>query len=67
MEWIAILNIVLPQVFGIVSDMRKQDPSLTYKDALLKAGVNVDAEVLRLMADMAKAVEEGAVPRAPSS
>jgi hypothetical protein len=63
MEWVAILNIVLPQVFGIVGDMRKQDPSLTYEQALRKAGVNVDAEVLRLMAEMAKAVQEGAVPR----
>ena len=63
MEWIAILNIVLPQVFGIIGDMRRQDPTLTYEQALRKAGVQVDAEVLRLMAEMAKAVEEGAVPR----
>lgn len=63
MEWIAILNIVLPQVFGIIGDMRHQDPTLTYEQALRKAGVQVDAEVMRLMAEMAKAVEEGAVPR----
>lgn len=63
MEWVAILNIVLPQVFGIIGDMRKQDPTLTYEQALRQAGVKVDAEVLRLMADMAKAVEEGATPR----
>jgi hypothetical protein len=63
MEWVAILNIVLPQVFGIVSDMRRKDPSLTYEQALRNAGVKIDAEVLRLLAEMAKAVEEGAVPR----
>lgn len=63
MEWVAILNIVLPQVFGLIGSMRKQDPTLTYEQALRKAGVQVDAEVLRLLADMAKAVEEGAVPR----
>lgn len=67
MEWIAILNIVLPQVFGLIGNMRRQDPTLSYEQALRKAGVELDAEQMRLLADMAKAVEEGAVPRTPSS
>lgn len=67
MEWIAILNIVLPQAFGFIGDLRRQDPTLSYKDALIKSGLKVDAEVLQLVADMAKAVEEGAVPRGPST
>lgn len=63
MEWIAILNIVLPQAFGFIGDLRRQDPSLSYEDALRKSGLKVDDEVMRLLADMAKAVQEGAVPR----
>lgn len=60
---IGIFNLVAPQVFGLIASLRKQKPDATYKEILIEAGVELDAEQMRLLADMAKAVEEGAVPR----
>lgn len=63
--FIAIFNIVAPHVFRTIADMRSKDPSLTYQQSLELAGVKLDEEYARLLADMARAVEEGAVPRTP--
>lgn len=64
-DWIAIFNIVAPHVFRVIGDIRTKDPNISYKQALELAGVALDAEHARLLADMARAVEEGAVPRVP--
>lgn len=64
-EWIMIFNIVAPHVFKLVGDLRGKDPNLTYKESLEQAGVKLDSEHAQLLADMAKAVSEGAVPRTP--
>lgn len=60
---ITIFNIIAPTVFGFIAEMRRKDPELTYEQILQQAGVKLDAEHQRLLADMAKAVSEGAVPR----
>lgn len=60
---IGIFNLVAPQVFALISSLRTQKPDATYKEILIEAGVKLDEEHMRLLADMAKAVEEGAVPR----
>lgn len=62
-EIIAIFNILFPHVVGAIKNIQDKNPSLTYKESLELAGVRLDAEYARLLADMAKAVEEGAVPR----
>ena len=65
--WIQIFNLVAPQVFQLIRDQRDANPSATYEETLRAAGVKLDAEHARLLADMAKAVEEGAIPHAPNS
>lgn len=60
---IGIFNLVAPQVFALISSLRNQKPNATYEEILREAGVELDAEATRLLADMAKAVSEGAVPR----
>jgi hypothetical protein len=60
---ITIFNIVAPTVFGFIAQLRKKDPDATYEQILQQAGVELDAEQARLLADMAKAVQDGAVPR----
>lgn len=60
---IGIFNLVAPQVFALISSLRNQKPDATYEEILREAGVKLDAEATRLLADMAKAVSEGAVPR----
>lgn len=59
---ITIFNIVAPQVFALIASLRKKNPEASYESILREAGVELDAEYQRLLADMAKAVEEGAVP-----
>lgn len=63
MEWVAIFNIVAPHVFAAIGNARRQNPEATYEQTLQAVGVKLDAEQARLLADMAKAVSEGAVPR----
>lgn len=63
MEWIAIFNLIAPHVFKAIGDARNQNPQASYEEVLRTAGVELDAEQARLLADMAKAVSEGAVPR----
>lgn len=60
---IGIFNLVAPQVFALISSLRNQKPDATYEEILREAGVELDAEATRLLADMVKAVSEGAVPR----
>lgn len=65
MEWITILNIVLPQAIGFIkSQGQKTNPATgqpwTYAEILATAGVELDAEDLRLLADMAADMAEGA-------
>lgn len=60
---IGIFNLVAPQVFSLITSLRQQKPSATYGEILREAGVELDAEQMRLLADMAKAVSEGAIPR----
>jgi hypothetical protein len=60
---VTIFNIVAPHVFALIASLRKKDPSASYESVLRAAGVELDAEYARLLADMHKAVEEGAVPR----
>jgi hypothetical protein len=64
---IAIFNIVGPLVFRTIADLRAKDPSITYQQSLEVAGVKLDAEYTQLLADMAKDVEEGAIPRTPTN
>lgn len=64
-EIVTIFNLVAPIVFREVAQIRSKDPVVSYKDALEIAGVKLDAEYQRLLADMAKDVAEGAVPHAP--
>lgn len=60
---IAIFNIVAPHVFRLIDERMSSSPDLTYQQALEQAGVKLDAEYARLLADMAQAVKDGAVPR----
>jgi hypothetical protein len=63
MEWIAIFNLIAPHVFKAIGDARNQNPQASYGEVLRAAGIELDAEQARLLADMGKAVSEGAVPR----
>ena len=63
---ITIFNLIAPQVFQLIGNLRQKDPTMTYQQALEMAGVKLDAEYAQLLADMAQAVKEGAVPRTPS-
>ena len=60
---IGIFNLVAPQVFSLISSLRQQKPNATYEEILREAGLDLDAEQMRLLADMTKDVSEGAVPR----
>lgn len=60
---IGIFNLVAPQVFALISSLRQRKPDATYEEILREAGIKLDAEYERLLADMAKAVSEGAIPR----
>lgn len=65
MEWITILNIVLPQVLGFIrAQGQKTNPATgqpwTPSEVLAAAGVELDAEDVRLLADMAADMAEGA-------
>lgn len=59
---IGIFNLVAPQVFALIASLRNQKPDATYEEILREAGVKLDAEAVRLLADMAKAVQDGAIP-----
>lgn len=66
MEWISLLNIVLPQAIGFIKAQgEKTNPATgqpwTPLEVLAAAGVELDAEHLRLLADMAADMAEGAV------
>ena len=63
MEYIAIFNIIAPHVFGAIAEARRSNPEASYRDALQAAGVKLDAEQARLLADMEQAIRDGAVPR----
>lgn len=63
MEWIAIFNIIAPHVFGAIAEARRDNPEASYRDALVSAGIKLDAEQARLLADMEQAIRDGAVPR----
>lgn len=65
--WIQLFNIIAPQVFQIIRGQQQANPTATYAENLRAAGVKLDGEYAQLLADMAKAVEEGAVPRAPTN
>lgn len=58
-----LFNIIAPHLFNLLGSIQKANPEMSYREVLVKAGVKLDAEDVRLLADMAKAVEEGAVPR----
>ena len=60
---VTIFNIVAPQVFALIASLRRKDPEASYESILRAAGVELDAEYARLLADMDRAVSEGAVPR----
>lgn len=62
MEWIAVFNLVAPHVFQLIGGLKADHPEKTYEQVLREAGIELDAEHMRLLADMARAVEEGAVP-----
>lgn len=63
---VTIFNLVAPHVFRIIDSQMNANPSQTYQESLEQVGVRLDAEYAQLLADMAKAVAEGAVPRTPS-
>lgn len=63
MEWIAIFNLIAPHVFGAISQWRKDNPEASYREALVGAGIKLDAEQARLLQDMEQAIRDGAVPR----
>lgn len=63
LEIAQLANIILPHLFAGIANLQAKNPALTYREALVQAGVKLDAEYIQLLADMAKAVEEGAVPR----
>lgn len=60
---IGIFNLVAPQVFALISSLRNQKPDATYEEILREAGLKLDAEQARLLADMEQAIRDGAVPR----
>jgi len=65
MEWITLLNIVLPQAVSFLkSQAQKTNPATgqpwTYAEVLAAAGAELDVEDLRLLADMAADMAEGA-------
>lgn len=66
-DWIAIFNIVAPHVFQLIDGIHSKDPAVSYEEVLQMAGVKLDVEHARLLADMAQAVKDGAVPRTPNS
>lgn len=60
---VTIFNIIAPHVFGFIASLRKNNPGMTYEQALREAGVKLSAEEAQLLADMAQAVRDGAIPR----
>lgn len=64
-DMIAIFNIIAPHVFSILNYMQQKNPTVPYAQILQQAGIQLDNEYQKLLADMAKAVEEGAVARPP--
>lgn len=62
LEIIQLFNIIAPSVFVILDGAQKADPSKSYKEVLEEAGVRLDAQAIRLLADMSQAVTEGAIP-----
>ena len=65
MEWITLLNIVLPQAIGFIKAQgQNTNPATgqpwTPAEILAAAGAELDAEDLRLLADMAADIAEGA-------
>jgi hypothetical protein len=65
MEWITLLNIVLPQAVAFLkSQGEKTNPATgqpwTYAEVLAAAGAELDVEDLQLLADMAADMAEGA-------
>lgn len=62
---ITIFNLVAPEVFRLIRDLRSDNPSVSYKETLEQAGIKLDAEYAKLLEDMAQAVRDGAVPRVP--
>jgi hypothetical protein len=65
MEWIALLNIVVPQAISFLkSQGQKTNPATgqpwTYPEILALAGAQLDVEDLKLLADMAQDMSEGA-------
>lgn len=63
MEWVTIFNIVAPRVFELIANARSNNPEQSYEETLRSVGITLDAQATRLLANMAKAVSEGAVPR----
>jgi hypothetical protein len=63
MEWIALFNIIAPHVFGAIAQARQDNPEASYREALVAAGIKIDAEQARLLQDMEQAVGDGAIPR----
>ena len=57
-----MFNILAPTVFSIIGNLQAANPAKPYRQVLEDAGVVLDAESVRLLADMAKAIEEGAEP-----
>lgn len=63
--WISIFNIVAPFVFQEIRNAMDSNPDASYRENLEKAGIKLDVEHAQLLADMAQAVKDGAVPRIP--
>lgn len=61
LEIAQLFNIVAPHLFALLGAIQQANPEMPYREVLEKAGVKLDAEAVRLLADMAKALEEGAV------
>lgn len=66
MSWLAILNIILPEVFTFIKQQKSTtNPATgqpwTYLEILQASGIQLDAEHAQLMADMFQDLAEGAV------
>lgn len=63
LEIAQLFNIIAPHIFTLLGSIQQANPTKPYREVLEEAGVRLDTEAVRLLADMAKALQEGAVAK----
>lgn len=60
---ISLANIVLPQLFGFIGQLRQDNPEKSYAEILRESGLKLSEEEARLLQEMEQALRDGAVAR----